>query len=86
MILIPAMIAASILASLSVDAPDWVSARFVFHVNFSFHVHETNLFAGLVLSVKDAERAFDDIDRNDGGQILFDEFCRWIVSTKIPVD
>ena len=41
---------------------------------------------GLVLSVKDAEAAFDEIDRNDGGQILFDEFCRWVVTSKIPVD
>lgn len=43
-------------------------------------------FEGLVLSIKDAEAAFDKIDRNDGGQILFDEFCRWVVSNKIPVD
>lgn len=41
---------------------------------------------GMVLSVKDAEKAFDNIDINDGGQILFDEFCRWVVTSKVPVD
>ena len=51
-----------------------------------WHVHVYLCDAGLALSVKDAERAFDEIDRNDGGQILFDEFCRWVVVSKIPVD
>jgi len=41
---------------------------------------------GLKLSVQDAEREFDDIDVNDGGQILFDEFCMWVRKSKIPVD
>jgi hypothetical protein len=46
----------------------------------------TCLAAGLQLAVKEAEKAFDDIDTNDGGQILFDEFCRWVVKSKISVD
>jgi hypothetical protein len=36
--------------------------------------------------VKDAEKVFDGIDVNDGGQVLFDEFCSWVISTKIAVD
>eukprot|EP00045_Choanoeca_perplexa_P001141 m.18131 g.18131 ORF g.18131 m.18131 type:complete len:402 (+) comp10759_c0_seq1:43-1248(+) len=41
---------------------------------------------GMSLSDDEAEAAFAAIDSNDGGQILFKEFCRWAVSQKVPVD
>eukprot|EP00730_Choanoeca_flexa_P015893 TRINITY_DN7403_c0_g1_i6.p1 TRINITY_DN7403_c0_g1~~TRINITY_DN7403_c0_g1_i6.p1 ORF type:complete len:423 (+),score=111.57 TRINITY_DN7403_c0_g1_i6:26-1270(+) len=40
----------------------------------------------LKLSAEDASKAFHAIDSNDGGQILFIEFCKWAVSQKVPVD
>lgn len=40
---------------------------------------------GLNLSVQQVEAAFDEIDRNDGGQILFDEFCIWVRKQKMEV-
>lgn len=36
------------------------------------------------LTVKEAEEAFDSIDRNGGGQILFNEFCLWYRTTQMP--
>jgi Ca2+-binding EF-hand superfamily protein len=41
---------------------------------------------GLRLSEKDAAAAFDAMDSNDGGKVLFDEFCVYVAKTSIPVD
>ena len=29
--------------------------------------------------IEDPEATFDQIDSNDGGKILFDEFCKWAI-------
>ena len=34
----------------------------------------------------DTERVFRDIDVNDGGEILFDEFCEWVIANHWDVD
>jgi Ca2+-binding EF-hand superfamily protein len=36
------------------------------------------------LTVQEAEAAFDSIDTNGGGQVLFDEFCLWYRKTQMP--
>jgi Ca2+-binding EF-hand superfamily protein len=41
---------------------------------------------GLQLSAHDAEETFRQIDRDGGGQILFEEFCSWLERTHAPVD
>ena len=41
---------------------------------------------GLHLSAHDAEATFRQIDRDGGGQILFEEFCSWLERTHAPVD
>jgi len=41
---------------------------------------------GLHLSPHDAEATFRQIDRDGGGQILFEEFCAWLERTHAPVD
>jgi Ca2+-binding EF-hand superfamily protein len=33
-----------------------------------------------------ARQIFDQLDRNRGGIVLFDEFCRWVASVQCPVD
>jgi hypothetical protein len=40
----------------------------------------------LNLSEDEAKQSFNTIDTNSGGFILFDEFCSWVVQTKMPVD
>jgi Ca2+-binding EF-hand superfamily protein len=40
---------------------------------------------GIALNDKDAELEFMRIDTNRGGEILFDEFCSWVASKKIPI-
>mmetsp|Transcript_44894 Transcript_44894/g.66012 ORF Transcript_44894/g.66012 Transcript_44894/m.66012 type:complete len:385 (-) Transcript_44894:225-1379(-) len=39
---------------------------------------------GMNMTVQEAEAAFDTIDRNGGGQVLFDEFCLWYRNTMMP--
>lgn len=41
---------------------------------------------GLQLNKADTERVFDEIDRNGGGQVLFDEFCAWVIQNQWDVD
>jgi hypothetical protein len=41
---------------------------------------------GLHLSAHEAEVTFRQIDRDGGGQILFEEFCSWLERTHAPVD
>lgn len=41
---------------------------------------------GLHLSAQEAEATFRQIDRDGGGQILFEEFCSWLERTHAPVD
>ena len=41
---------------------------------------------GMELENEEAEAEFADIDKNGGGQILFDEFCTWLAEKKCPVD
>jgi len=41
---------------------------------------------GLHLSAHDAEATFRQIDRDGGGQLLFEEFCAWLERTHAPVD
>lgn len=38
------------------------------------------------LNDTDAAAEFDTMDRNDGGQVLFDEFCIWLANKRCPVD
>ena len=40
---------------------------------------------GLNLDAEQARQEFARIDRNGGGQVLFDEFCEWVASKGIPV-
>lgn len=37
-------------------------------------------------SVVNPRSLFDSLDRNRGGLVLFDEFCRWVASVQCPVD
>jgi Ca2+-binding EF-hand superfamily protein len=37
-------------------------------------------------STNNARAVFDMLDRNKGGIVLFDEFCKWVASVQIPVD
>lgn len=37
-------------------------------------------------SVVNPRSLFDSLDRNCGGLVLFDEFCRWVASVQCPVD
>jgi hypothetical protein len=39
---------------------------------------------GMNLDDKDAKQAFDDMDSNDGGIVLFDEFCIWYTKQVTP--
>ena len=41
---------------------------------------------GLSLNDDEAQSEFAAMDKNDGGQILFDEFCAWLAEKKCPVD
>ena len=41
---------------------------------------------GLNIPAEQLRIEFDTIDANRGGQILFDEFCIWVIGKKIPVD
>eukprot|EP00750_Incisomonas_marina_P019995 INCI367.1.p1 GENE.INCI367.1~~INCI367.1.p1 ORF type:complete len:328 (-),score=75.45 INCI367.1:29-943(-) len=41
---------------------------------------------GLQLNKADTERVFNEIDRNGGGQVLFDEFCAWVIQNQWDVD
>merc|ERR1719219_3172392 len=38
------------------------------------------------VKVEDAKATFDEMDGNDGGQVLFNEFCRWAMKAHINVD
>ena len=40
---------------------------------------------GLNVSAAEAEAAFDSMDSNSGGKVLFDEFCAWVAQTACPV-
>lgn len=35
---------------------------------------------------EEAKTEFEGMDKNDGGQILFDEFCAWLAEKKCPVN
>eukprot|EP00437_Effrenium_voratum_P020806 CAMPEP_0181446024 /NCGR_PEP_ID=MMETSP1110-20121109/25892_1 /TAXON_ID=174948 /ORGANISM="Symbiodinium sp., Strain CCMP421" /LENGTH=400 /DNA_ID=CAMNT_0023570091 /DNA_START=87 /DNA_END=1289 /DNA_ORIENTATION=- len=37
-------------------------------------------------SVVNPRSLFDSLDRNRGGLVLFEEFCRWVASVQCPVD
>lgn len=54
-------------------------------VDFSEFKHGLR-HVGLALTTKDAKKVFATIDRDGGGWILFEEFCSWVVSQKVPVD
>ena len=41
---------------------------------------------GQSLSDEEAKNEFAKIDKNGGGQVLFDEFCAWVAESKCPVD
>jgi len=41
---------------------------------------------GLRLPPAEAREEFDFIDTNGGGMVLFDEFCKWVASKKLPID
>ena len=41
---------------------------------------------GLQVSGKQADQVFASMDTNDGGKVLFDEFCAWVAKTACPVD
>merc|ERR1711871_1034620 len=34
------------------------------------------------LTVRQAEEEFEKMDRNSGGNVWFDEFCRWVATTQ----
>ena len=36
--------------------------------------------------VENVEAEFNSIDKNGGGQVLFDEFCEWALSKKLAID
>merc|ERR1712050_408960 len=36
--------------------------------------------------IKDPATTFKEIDRNGGGQILFDEFCEWAIQQKLALE
>eukprot|EP00053_Salpingoeca_punica_P023361 m.9755 g.9755 ORF g.9755 m.9755 type:complete len:190 (-) comp5033_c0_seq1:288-857(-) len=40
---------------------------------------------GMKLSDADAAAAFKQIDKNGGGQVLFEEFCEWLAEQHCPV-
>jgi len=40
---------------------------------------------GLALTDAEAEAAFAEMDKNGGGQVLFDEFCAYIAQSQCPV-
>ena len=37
-------------------------------------------------AISNPQQEFKKIDKNDGGQILFDEFCTWAYSKKLDLD
>lgn len=41
---------------------------------------------GMNMDRSAAENEFAHLDKNGGGQILFDEFCLWVARSKCPVD
>lgn len=43
-------------------------------------------FVGMRLSASETKREFESLDDNDGGVVLFDEFCAWVAAKKCPVD
>lgn len=36
--------------------------------------------------IEDAEKAFKEIDTNNGGSILFDEFCNWAIKKNLDLE
>ena len=43
-------------------------------------------YVGMSLSAAESEAEFKEIDKNGGGQVLFDEFCEWYLTQKgIPL-
>eukprot|EP00051_Salpingoeca_urceolata_P026605 m.477876 g.477876 ORF g.477876 m.477876 type:complete len:246 (+) comp20976_c0_seq1:133-870(+) len=38
------------------------------------------------LSAEQAEEEFKKMDQNDGGLVLFDEFCAWLANRRLPLD
>ena len=41
---------------------------------------------GMELPAEEAEEQFKSIDTDNGGKILFDEFCAWAAKRGLPVD
>lgn len=38
------------------------------------------------IDIEDTRQAFDSIDSNDGGSILFDEFCYWAINKNLSLE
>ena len=36
--------------------------------------------------IKDMDKEFDRIDANGGGEILFDEFCKWAIKKHLDLE
>eukprot|EP00928_Gymnodinium_smaydae_P003232 TRINITY_DN11154_c0_g1_i3.p1 TRINITY_DN11154_c0_g1~~TRINITY_DN11154_c0_g1_i3.p1 ORF type:complete len:419 (+),score=91.40 TRINITY_DN11154_c0_g1_i3:116-1372(+) len=41
---------------------------------------------GVSLQASEARDEFDFMDANNGGMVLFDEFCTWVAEKKMPID
>jgi len=41
---------------------------------------------GINITAATARDEFDFMDRNGGGMVLFDEFCRWVAEKKCPLE
>ncbi len=41
---------------------------------------------GLARGSGEAQQVFAEMDKNNGGMVLFDEFCAWVAQTACPVD
>jgi hypothetical protein len=48
----------------------------------NFKAHAKSM--GIANTDAEAEADFKDIDKNGGGEILFDEFCAWVIEKQVP--
>lgn len=45
-----------------------------------------NIIEKWVGKMADPEKEFKSIDKNGGGQVLFDEFCEWSIKKNLDLD
>jgi len=54
--------------------------------HLTFHEFQRGLVALNVPDSTNASTVFKELDRNNGGVVLFDEFCTWVAAVHCPVD